>query len=82
MVKGGTPGGQHGDLHTLTVNFVKHEKLCSRCSLDEARAVHCDTVCYLANLPLGNVINGWVVLGAVVAKVRGAWGPEITKLAL
>ena len=45
-------------------------------------AVHCDTVYDLADFLLGNVVKGWMVLGAVVAKVCGAWGPEITKLAL
>ena len=44
--------------------------------------MHCDAVCNLADFPLGNVVNGRVVLGTVVAKVHGAWGPEISKFAL
>ena len=44
--------------------------------------MHCDAVCNLADFLLGNVINGWVVLGAIVAKVCGIRGPEVTELAL
>ena len=44
--------------------------------------MYCHAVCDLADFPLSNVVTGLVVLGAVVAKVCGAWDPEVTELTL
>ena len=44
--------------------------------------MHNDAVCDLVAFLLSNVVNGWVVLDTVVAKVCGAWGPKVTELTL
>ena len=38
--------------------------------------------CYLSDLSLRGVVNGGVILGAVVSKIDSPWGPELLELIL
>ena len=70
-------GGIPVDLHTLAVRIVSEEKKL-KLNSNEPRAVKG----YLSDIPLGEVVDWGMVLGAVVAKTVGARRPEVSELAL